>query len=53
MDFLSQIPLASEHGGAENTLQGGVRPVDEKALPGLQARMERLKGGLLELQWRD
>lgn len=44
----SQIPLASEHVGAENTLQGGVHPVDEKALSGLQARMERLKSGSLD-----
>jgi cytoskeleton-associated protein 5 len=41
----SQIPLPSEHVGTENTLQGGVHPMDEKALSGLQARMERLKSG--------
>ncbi|WJX14083.1 Protein MICROTUBULE ORGANIZATION 1, variant 2 [Trifolium repens] len=44
----SQIPLPSEHVGTENTLQGGVHPMDEKALSGLQARMERLKSGSLE-----
>ncbi|KAE9589886.1 putative armadillo-like helical, CLASP domain-containing protein [Lupinus albus] len=44
----SQIPHASEHVGNENTLQGGVLPMDEKALSGLQARMERLKSGSLE-----
>lgn len=44
----SQIPHPSEHIGTENTLQGGVLPMDEKALSGLQARMERLKSGSLE-----
>ncbi|CAL0321285.1 unnamed protein product [Lupinus luteus] len=44
----SQIPHTSEHVGNENTLQGGVLPMDEKALSGLQARMERLKSGSLE-----
>nr|KYP53049.1 Cytoskeleton-associated protein 5 [Cajanus cajan] len=45
----SQIPHASEHVGTENTLHGGgVLPMDEKALSGLQARMERLKSGSLE-----
>jgi len=44
----SQIPRTSEHVGTENTLQGGVLPMDEKALSGLQARMERLKSGSLE-----
>lgn len=44
----SQIPHASEHAGVENTLHGGVLPMDEKALSGLQARMERLKSGSLE-----
>ncbi|KAH1230346.1 Protein MOR1 [Glycine max] len=39
----SQIPHASEHVGTENTMHGGVLPMDEKALSGLQARMERLK----------
>ncbi|KAL2324840.1 hypothetical protein Fmac_023898 [Flemingia macrophylla] len=45
----SQIPHASEHVGTENSLHGGgVLPMDEKALSGLQARMERLKSGSLE-----
>ncbi|XP_057424605.1 protein MOR1 [Lotus japonicus] len=44
----SQIPHASEHVAMENALQGGVLPMDEKALSGLQARMERLKSGSLE-----
>ncbi|KAJ1403126.1 TOG domain [Sesbania bispinosa] len=44
----SQIPHAPEHVGTENTLHGGVLPMDEKALSGLQARMERLKSGSLE-----
>ncbi|CAJ1976721.1 unnamed protein product [Sphenostylis stenocarpa] len=44
----SQIPHASEHVGTENNLHGGVLPMDEKALSGLQARMERLKSGSLE-----
>ncbi|KAK7391401.1 hypothetical protein VNO78_19817 [Psophocarpus tetragonolobus] len=44
----SQIPHASDHVGTENTMHGGVLPMDEKALSGLQARMERLKSGSLE-----
>ncbi|XP_047149304.1 protein MOR1 [Vigna umbellata] len=44
----SQIPHTVEHVGTENTLHGGVLPMDEKALSGLQARMERLKSGSLE-----
>ncbi|KAI4304346.1 hypothetical protein MLD38_039873 [Melastoma candidum] len=32
----------------EYSTQNGVLPMDEKALSGLQARMERLKGGTLE-----
>lgn len=32
----------------ENPAQGGVLPMDEKALSGLQARMERLKSGALD-----
>ncbi|XP_052730931.1 protein MOR1 isoform X3 [Vigna angularis] len=44
----SQIPHTAEHVGTENTLHGGVLPMDEKALSGLQARMERLKSGSLE-----
>lgn len=38
-----QIPHASE-----NLLQSGVLPMDERALSGLQARMERLKSGTIE-----
>lgn len=46
---LSQNPHASEPGNAENNhVQGGVLPMDEKALSGLQARMERLKSGTLD-----
>ncbi|KAI4351479.1 hypothetical protein L6164_005845 [Bauhinia variegata] len=44
----SQIPHASERVGTENTLQSGVLPMDEKALSGLQARMERLKSGSID-----
>lgn len=44
----SLIPHAPEDVGTENTLQGGVLPMDEKALSGLQARMERLKSGSLD-----
>jgi cytoskeleton-associated protein 5 len=46
--FSSQIPHASDRTGAENTVQSGVLPMDEKALSGLQARMERLKSGSIE-----
>ncbi|XP_050154632.1 protein MOR1-like isoform X4 [Malus sylvestris] len=38
-----QIPRASE-----NPLQSAVHPMDERALSGLQARMERLKSGTIE-----
>ncbi|KAF7820177.1 protein MOR1 [Senna tora] len=44
----SQIPHASDRVGTENTMQGGILPMDEKALSGLQARMERLKSGSIE-----
>ncbi|OMO82735.1 Armadillo-like helical [Corchorus olitorius] len=37
-----------DHPSTENPVQGGVLPMDEKALSGLQARMERLKSGTLE-----
>ncbi|KAK6267582.1 hypothetical protein QUC31_011742 [Theobroma cacao] len=37
-----------DHPAIENPAQGGVLPMDEKALSGLQARMERLKSGALE-----
>ncbi|CAL5344938.1 unnamed protein product [Camellia sinensis] len=33
---------------AENPIQSGVLPMDEKALSGLQARMQRLKSGSIE-----
>nr|XP_016493302.1 PREDICTED: LOW QUALITY PROTEIN: protein MOR1-like [Nicotiana tabacum] len=37
-----------EHSSIENSIQSGVLPMDEKALSGLQARMERLKSGSME-----
>ncbi|CAN4084015.1 unnamed protein product [Withania somnifera] len=43
----NQAP-GSEHSSVENTIQSGVLPMDEKALSGLQARMERLKSGSME-----
>lgn len=43
-----QIHRATEHADVENPIQGGVLPMDEKALSGLQARMERLKSGTIE-----
>ncbi|KAL7242510.1 hypothetical protein ACSBR1_014978 [Camellia fascicularis] len=39
---------AQDRSNADNTVQSGVLPMDEKALSGLQARMERLKSGSLE-----
>ncbi|KAI8000506.1 Protein MOR1 [Camellia lanceoleosa] len=36
------------HGNAENPIQSRVLPMDEKALSGLQARMQRLKSGSIE-----
>ncbi|KAK8296374.1 hypothetical protein V6Z11_D05G118200 [Gossypium hirsutum] len=45
----TQTRTLDPHPGMENPAQGGVLPMDEKALSGLQARMERLKsGGALE-----
>ncbi|KAG6790702.1 hypothetical protein POTOM_006867 [Populus tomentosa] len=44
----SQILRAPDSMGMENPLHSGVLPMDEKALSGLQARMERLKSGSLE-----
>ncbi|KAG5255276.1 MICROTUBULE ORGANIZATION family protein [Salix suchowensis] len=44
----SQVLRASDSMGMENPLHSGVLPMDEKALSGLQARMERLKSGSLE-----
>ena len=43
----SQLTHATDR-VAENPVQGGVLPMDEKALSGLQARMERLKSGTIE-----
>lgn len=40
--------LSSDSANVANNNQGGVLPMDEKALSGLQARMERLKSGTLE-----
>ncbi|KAE8656892.1 Protein MOR1 [Hibiscus syriacus] len=46
----TQTRALDPHPGMDNPTQGGVLPMDEKALFGLQARMERLKsGGALEL----
>nr|GMD11474.1 protein MOR1 isoform X1 [Ipomoea batatas] len=44
----NQLPSAAEHTISGNPQQSGVLPMDEKALSGLQARMERLKNGSLE-----
>ncbi|XP_019170142.1 PREDICTED: protein MOR1-like [Ipomoea nil] len=46
----NQLPSAAEHtiSGNPYPQQSGVLPMDEKALSGLQARMERLKSGCLE-----
>lgn len=45
----SQIPpRTSDRPGSDNAVQSGVLPMDEKALSGLQARMERLKSGTIE-----
>uniref|UniRef100_A0A7N0ZV85 Protein MOR1 n=1 Tax=Kalanchoe fedtschenkoi TaxID=63787 RepID=A0A7N0ZV85_KALFE len=41
-------PLPSDCPHLENPMHGGILPMDEKALSGLQARMERLKGGSVE-----
>ncbi|XP_052201183.1 protein MOR1 isoform X2 [Diospyros lotus] len=38
----------SDSANADNPVQSGVLPMDEKALSGLQARMERLKSGSIE-----
>ncbi|CAM8905774.1 unnamed protein product [Rhodiola kirilowii] len=40
------LPSDSSH--PENPMHGGILPMDEKALSGLQARMERLKSGSAE-----
>uniref|UniRef100_A0A5B7AKF7 Protein MOR1 n=1 Tax=Davidia involucrata TaxID=16924 RepID=A0A5B7AKF7_DAVIN len=44
----SQFPNASDRASAGNSVQSGVLPMDEKALSGLQARMERLKSGSID-----
>ncbi|KAG6756741.1 hypothetical protein POTOM_040182 [Populus tomentosa] len=44
----SLILHAPDSAGTENPTLGGALPLDEKALSGLQARMERLKSGSLE-----
>ncbi|KAK2999384.1 hypothetical protein RJ639_023164, partial [Escallonia herrerae] len=44
----SQFPHSTDHANAEDPMQSGVLPMDEKALSGLQARMERLKSGSIE-----
>lgn len=41
-------PNTTENSSMDDSGQAGVRPMDEKALSGLQARMERLKSGTLE-----
>lgn len=38
----------SDRANPDNPGQSGVLPMDEKALSGLQARMERLKSGSIE-----
>lgn len=43
-----QMQNSSDHTNVENAPQTGVLPMDEKALSGLQARMERLKSGTME-----
>lgn len=46
--FSGQAPRGSDSVSMENPVQGGVLPMDEKALSGLQARMERLKSGAID-----
>ncbi|KAL2464827.1 Protein MOR1 [Forsythia ovata] len=41
-------PSVTECACTENPVQSGILPMDEKALSGLQARMERLKSGPLD-----
>ncbi|KAM7525117.1 hypothetical protein LguiA_015019 [Lonicera macranthoides] len=44
-----QFPRSTDQAAnAENAMPSGVLPLDEKALSGLQARMERLKSGSIE-----
>ncbi|XP_058079545.1 protein MOR1-like [Magnolia sinica] len=44
----SQLPHGLDHVNPEPGLQTGVLPMNEMALSGLQARMERLKSGSIE-----
>ncbi|XP_043688647.1 protein MOR1 isoform X3 [Telopea speciosissima] len=44
----NQIPHGSAPVDAEDSTQTAVLPMDERALSGLQARMERLKSGTIE-----
>ncbi|XP_059659280.1 protein MOR1-like [Cornus florida] len=44
----SQFTHAADRASSDNSVQSGVLPMDEKALSGLQARMERLKSGSIE-----
>lgn len=44
----AQLSHGLDPADAEVAVQSGVLPMDEKALSGLQARMERLKSGSLE-----
>ncbi|KDP34897.1 hypothetical protein JCGZ_09185 [Jatropha curcas] len=46
--FSGQNLGGSDPVGIQNPIQGGVLPMDEKALSGLQARMERLKSGAID-----
>lgn len=46
--MMSNQAPGAERSSGENTIQSGVLPMDEKALSGLQARMERLKSGSME-----
>ncbi|CAO2823819.1 unnamed protein product [Amaranthus hypochondriacus] len=41
----NQVQHGLDDGSAENPVHSGVLPMDEKALSGLQARMQRLKSG--------
>jgi cytoskeleton-associated protein 5 len=44
----SQFSHSTDFSSLENPAHSGVLPMDEKALSGLQARMERLKSGSIE-----
>lgn len=45
---LGQTHNSLDHTNVEDVVPTRVRPMDEKALSGLQARMERLKSGTME-----